>query len=223
MLHSFRDRADEQVRRIVIALILSAISVFVTYTAARGLLAAFANDDFPESLAVKVELLPLIFPLHMITGALALILLPVVILLRRLPRWHRPLGRLAALDVTIAGVTAYPVAWVAPVTLWSAAGFSAQATTWLILLALGIHNIRRRRVAAHWTCMLLMTATTFGAVFFRIFLALWAMFGTGRWFETFYACDAWIAWLLPLSVTALLLSHRSYFGDIILISRSVER
>jgi len=223
MLHSFRERADEQVKRIIVAVILSAISVFVTYTAARGLLAAFANDDFPESLAVKVELLPLIFPLHMITGALALILLPLVILLHRRPRWHRPLGRIAALDVMIAGVTAYPVAWVAPVTMWSAAGFSAQATTWLILLALGIRNIRRRRVAAHWTCMLLMTATTFGAVFFRIFLALWAIFGTRRWFETFYACDAWVAWLLPLSVTALLLSRRGYFGDIIPISRSVER
>jgi uncharacterized membrane protein YozB (DUF420 family) len=101
------------------------------------------------------------------------------------------------------------------VTIWSAAGFSAQATTWLILLALGLRNIRRRRVVAHWTCMLLMTATTTGAVFFRIFLAIWAMFGTGRWFETFYACDAWIAWLLPLSVTALLLSRRKNFGDII--------
>jgi hypothetical protein len=223
MLHSFRERADERAKLAIIVLILSAICVLVTYAAAKGLSSAFANDDFPESLAVKVELLPLIFPMHMITGALALILLPVVILLRRRPRWHRPLGRLAALDVLIAGVTAYPVAWVAPVTIWSAAGFSAQATTWLTLLALGLHNIRRRRVAAHWTCMLLMVATTSGAVFFRIFLALWAMLGTRRGFETFYACDSWVAWLLPLSVTALLLARRGYFGDIIPISRSVER
>jgi uncharacterized membrane protein YozB (DUF420 family) len=205
MLHSFRERADEQVKRITVALILSAISIFVTYTAARGLLAAFDQDDFPEGLAVKVELLPLLFPLHMVTGALALILLPVAILLRRQPRWHRPVGRIAALDVLIAGLTAYPVAWVAPVTFWSAAGFSAQATTWLTLLALGLRNIRRRRIEAHWICMLLMAATTSGAVFFRVFLALWAMFGSARRFETFYAYDAWIAWLLPLSGTALLL------------------
>lgn len=208
MLHSFRERADEQVKRIVVALILSAISIFVTYTAARGLLAAFDQDDFPESLAVKMELLPLLFPLHMMTGALALVLLPLAILLRRRPRWHRPLGRIAALDVLIAGLTAYPVAWVAPVTFWSAAGFSAQATTWLALLALGLNNIRRRRIEAHWTCMLLMAATTSGAVFFRVFLALWAMSGSGRWFDTFYACDAWVAWLLPLSATALLLRKR---------------
>jgi len=207
MFLSFRAavRADDRVKRIVVVLILSAIAGFVTYTAARGLGSAVANDDFPESLAVKVELLPLIFPLHMITGALALLLLPLAILLRRRPRWHRPVGRIAALDVLVAGLTAFPVAWVAPVTTWSAAGFSAQATTWLGLLALGIHNIRRRRVEAHWTCMLLLVATTSGAVFFRIFLALWAMFGVGRWFEVFYACDAWVAWLLPLSVTALVL------------------
>ncbi|MEG3143199.1 DUF2306 domain-containing protein [Sphingomonas sp. RT2P30] len=167
--------------------------------------AAFAHDDFPEGLAVKVELLPLVFPLHMITGALALLLLPLVIALRRWPRWHRRVGRIAALDVLVAGATAFPVAWVAPVTLWSAAGFTAQAVTWLALLALGIHNIRHGRVAAHRACMLLMVATTSGAVFFRIFLALWAMLGTARWFERFYAADAWAAWLLPLVATALLL------------------
>lgn len=175
----------------------------------KGFASAFWNHDFPESLAIKVELLPLIFPIHMITGALALVLLPVAILLRRRPRWHRLVGRIAAVDVVIAGLTAFPVAWVAPVTTWSAAGFSAQAVTWLTLLALGIYNIRRRRVAAHWTCMLLMTATTTGAVFFRIFLALWAMLGSSRWFETFYACDAWLAWMLPLGVTALALRWRN--------------
>jgi uncharacterized membrane protein YozB (DUF420 family) len=89
----------------------------------------------------------------------------------------------------------------------SAAGFTAQATTWLVLLALGIRNIRLRRVEAHRACMLLMVATTSGAVFFRVFLALWAIVGARRQFETFYACDAWIAWLLPLVLTALAISR----------------
>ncbi|MES2442759.1 MAG: DUF2306 domain-containing protein [Pseudomonadota bacterium] len=189
------------------ALILSAISAFVLYTAAKAFRAAFANEDFPESLAVKVELLPLIFPVHMITGALALVLLPLAIALRRHPRWHRPVGRVAAVDVLVSGLTAFPVAWVAPVTFWSAAGFSAQAVTWLVLLALGIANIRRRRVAAHRTCMVLMLATASGAVFFRIFLALWAVYGSSRSFEGFYALDSWIAWMLPLGVTALVMGR----------------
>lgn len=195
-------------KRTAIVLILSAIGAFVLYTAARGFWSAFANDDFPESLAVKVELLPLIFPVHMVTGSLALILLPLTLALRRRPRWHRPIGRIAVIDVLISGVTAYPVAWVAPVTIVSAAGFSAQATMWLVLLALGIRNVRLRRIAAHLACMMLMTATAFGAVFFRIFLALWALYGPRRAFEDFYALDSWIAWMLPLGATAIVLAAR---------------
>ncbi len=195
--------AGGPLRRTVLALILAAIAGLVTYTAGKALWSAFANDDFPESLAVKVELLPLIFPLHMVTGGLALLLLPLAYALRHRPAWHRPVGRLAAADVLVAGLTAFPVAWAAPVTLWSAAGFTAQATTWLVLLVLGIRAIRQGRIAVHRTCMLLMAATTSGAVFFRIYLALWAMVGARRQFDTFYACDAWIAWLLPLIATAL--------------------
>lgn len=205
---SERARTVEPLRRAAFALILTPIAGLILYTAGYALFSAVSYDDFPESLAIKVELMPVIFPVHMVTGGLALILLPLVIALRRRPRWHRPLGRIAALDVAIAGVTAYPVAWVAPVTVASSAGFSAQATVWLTLLGLGLWNIRRRRYAAHWTCMLLMTATTYGAVMFRVFLALWAMQGASRWFETFYAVDSWIAWMLPLGVTAWLLARR---------------
>lgn len=190
-------------RRIALLPILAAIAGLVTDTAGKALWSAFANDDFPESLAVKVELLPLVFPLHMITGGLALLLVPLAFALRHRPTWHRPVGRLAAADVLVSGLTAFPVAWAAPVTLWSAAGFTAQATTWLVLLALGIRAIRQRRVEAHRACMILMLATTSGAVFFRVYLAFWAMLGTRRQFDAFYACDAWIAWLLPLIATAL--------------------
>jgi uncharacterized membrane protein YozB (DUF420 family) len=188
-------------------LILSGIFAFVLYTAIKAFWSAFDTDDFPEALAVKVELLPLIFPIHMITGALALLLGPLAISLRKRPRWHRPIGRIAAADILIAGLTAYPVAWAAPVTFWSAAGFTAQATLWLALLAFGIVSIRRRRVARHRAAMLLLLATTSGAVFFRIYLALWAIYGTMRGYERFYACDAWIAWLLPVALTALWLRN----------------
>jgi hypothetical protein len=54
--------------------------------------------------------------------------------------------------------------------------------------------------------MLLMAATTSGAIFFRVFLGLWAKFGTMQHFEIFYALDAWVAWLLPLGTCALLLN-----------------
>ncbi|MFM5884359.1 MAG: DUF2306 domain-containing protein [Novosphingobium sp.] len=164
-------------------------------------------DDFPEELAVKAELLPLIFDIHMISGGLALILVPLAIGLSRHPRWHRPLARIAALDVLTAGVTAFPVALTAPVTIGSALGFCAQGLTWLVLLGLAIRAIRRGDAARHRAFMLLMAAATSGAVFFRIYLALWAIFAQGRGYALFYALDAWIAWLLPLILVSWLLKR----------------
>lgn len=202
-----RQRSRGLARRTAWVLIFSIVTVFVLYTAERGLSAAIDSSDFPEALAVKLELLPVIFPVHMVTGALALILVPAALLLRHNRRWHRWVGRVAAADVLVSGITAFPVAWAAPVTTWSALGFSAQAATWLTLLGFGIANIRRRRIAAHRACMLMMLATTSGAVFFRIWLALWAIYGTSRGFEAFYACDSWFAWLLPFGATAFFLSR----------------
>jgi uncharacterized membrane protein len=193
--------------RLLRGAILAAIAGFVIVTCAKALRAPFVTGDFPESLAVKVELLPLVFPLHMVTGGLALVLVPFALLMRRWPRWHKLAGRIAAADVAVAGVTALPVALVAPVTPWSAAGFAAQGCVWLALLGAGIGFIRAGRIAAHRACMLMMLATTSGAVFFRIWLALWAIHGTPRHFETFYAFDAWFAWALPLGIVAMLLQR----------------
>ncbi len=198
---------SEMPGRVVPAIILTAIAAFVMLTAFKALNQAFDQADFPEALAVKVELLPVVFPLHMFTGAMALILIPIAYALRKHPAWHRLAGRIAATDVIVAGLTAFPVAWVEPVSPWSAAGFTAQACTWLALLSLAIWHIRSGRVEAHRACMLMMAATTSGAVFFRIYLALWAIFAQGRHFLAFYACDAWIAWLLPLLVTAFALKY----------------
>ena len=188
---------------------IAAFIMFVSYTAIKALSSTFYNDDFPESLAVKVELMPLVFPIHMITGALALLLLPLTFMLRRNKRWHKIAGRITSSVVLISGITAFPVAIIAPVTVWSAAGFSAQASMWLLFLALGIASIRRRRMAAHRACMLMMMATTSGALFFRIYLALWAQFGQMRYFRIFYAFDAWIAWMLPLTICAVFLVRES--------------
>jgi len=177
-------------------------------------MAAFENDNFPESLAVKVEVMPILFPLHMLSGGLALLLVPLAIALRRRPRWHRMAGRIAAGDVAIAGITAFPVALVLPVTGWSAAGFTAQGFVWLLLLGLGLWHIRRGRIAAHRAMMVMLAATTSGAIFFRVYLALWAIFAHGRHFELFYACDAWIAWLLPLGISARIMRHNGTWRSV---------
>lgn len=182
--------------------------MFVIFTALRAIFESWNNDGFPEALAVKLELLPLLFPLHMVCGGLALLLVPAAFLLRGTP-WHRVAGRAAAVDVMIAGMTAFPVALDAPVTRVSSAGFATQALTWLVLLGLGIWNIRRHRVAQHRAAMLMMAAVTSGALFFRVYLALWKLVGWHGGFLAFYAIDAWLAWTLPLLVTTVWLRRQS--------------
>ena len=185
--------------------ILAALALFVIRTAILALYSPWQVDDFPEALAVKVELMPWVFPVHMLAGGLVLLLIPATLLVRKRPRWHRPLGRITALVVLAAGLTAFPVALIAPVTRVSAWGFAAQGATWLVLLGLGLRNVYLKRFHAHRAAMLLMAATATGAVFFRIYLALWAIFGDLRHYEMFYAADAWIAWSLPLAATAIFL------------------
>ena len=191
-----------RLRWAAIAVFGLAVALFVADVARKAMVEAFVHDDFPEQLAIKVEQLPVIFPIHMMTGALALLLIPLVIAVRRYPRLHRPLGRIAALDVAIAGLTAFPVAWVGPVTRVSAAGFMAQGLVWTSLLALGIWHIRNGRRGAHRRAMLMMAATASGAIFFRIYLALWAIVTHRHGFLLFYSCDAWLAWTIPLAITA---------------------
>jgi hypothetical protein len=183
--------------------LLLAIFVFVLLTASKALRESFDNDNFPDALAVKLELLPFIFPLHMFTGGMALVLVPLTLVLRGTP-WHKWVGRLTATDILVAGLTAFPVALQAPVTRLSAAGFSAQALTWMTLLGFGLWFIRRGQVARHRACMLMMAAVASGAMFFRVYLALWKLLGWRSGFYDFYALDAWIAWGVPFLVMALL-------------------
>ena len=177
------------------------------FTAAKAVRETFDNGNFPEALAVKVELLPIVFPIHMLTGGLALLLVPLAIVLRG-TRWHRWAGRVAGVDILCAGVTAIPVALTAPLTPVAAAGFSTQALVWLALLAKGYWHIRRRDIAGHWQAMVMLAAVTSGAMFFRIYLALWAIYGSRRHLTVFYGVDSWVAWMLPLFLVAVIFKFR---------------
>ena len=201
-MNSHSHKASPPIMAVWRWLMLAPPLLFVIYVALRGISESFDNDGFPEPLAVKLELLPVIFPVHMVSGGMALLLVPLVLYLRG-TRWHRLAGRVTAVTVLIAGLTAIPVAVVMPVTEISAAGFVAQGVAWIVLLALGIWHIRRAHVAAHRACMLMMAAVTSGALFFRIYLGLWKAVGGSRHFEAFYALDAWIAWGLPLVAMAI--------------------
>ena len=188
--------ANVAIWRVPLGMILAGLAIFVISTALKAIGETFDGSAFPEALAIKLEALPLIFPVHMFTGGMALLLVPAAVLLRG-TGWHKWAGRVAALDVLIAGATAVPVALSYPVTSWAAAGFSAQGVLWLTLLGIGVWNIRHGRTRAHQRAMLLLAAVTSGALFFRAYLALWAIYGSRHYFTTFYSCDAWMAWAVP--------------------------
>ena len=194
------------VRQIAAFAILAAITLYLFLVAAKGLGAAFDQDDFPETLLIKMETMPRLFPVHMVTGALALLMVPLTYALRRRPA-HRWAGGVTAALVLVSGVTALPVALYEPVTLWSGAGFAAQAVTWLSLLGLGLYHLWKRHYRAHRYYMLLMAAVTMGAAVFRIGLALWAAFGRSRDYHLVYSLDAWTGWMLPLGIMIMVLQR----------------
>lgn len=192
--------------RITSLSILTIATLYLILVAAKGIAAAFDQDDFPEALAIKMDALPFLFPLHMVTGGIALLLVPLTYMMRR-TIWHPWLGAITTTLVLISGLTAIPVAYYAPVTPWSGAGFMAQAIIWMTLLGLGLYYLWKRKYRAHRYFMLLMAAVTSGAVFFRIGLALWAIYGDFRYYRLAYSIDAWIGWLLPLCVAIILLKR----------------
>jgi len=150
--------------------------------------------------------LPLIFRLHMASAAIALGLIPAVILLRRRPAWHRRVGRLAALFVIVAGLAALPSAILSQATLAARAGFFAQGLVWLVLIAAGFRAIRAHDKPRHVTLMLAMAAVGSGAVWLRPLLA--AAMALDLPYEISYAVLAWAAWSIPLAAMLWLRQRR---------------
>lgn len=156
----------------------------------------------PYNLFLVDERLPGIFKLHMLASGAALLLIPAVIALRRTSVWHRPLGYAAATLVLLGAVTSLPVAYYSHSVLAARLGFLAQGIVWLVLIALGIAAIRRRRYGDHARLMLMMAAVASGALWVRLTTTLAT--GYDLPFDPVYGCAAWLGWLVPLAVVTLL-------------------
>jgi hypothetical protein len=156
----------------------------------------------PFNLYLVDRELPGVFRLHMLASGAALTLIPFVILARRRPVWHRPLGRVAAAAVILGALTALPVAVESHSIAMARAGFFAQGIVWLGLIGAGILAIRRRRVAEHGRLMLAMAAVASGAIWVR--LATFVATSCDLPFDPIYGCVAWAGWLVPLTLVWLL-------------------
>jgi hypothetical protein len=152
----------------------------------------------PYEMFELVQRVPVLFPAHMISGALALLLAPIVVMTRRRAKFHRPLGRLLGVFVVIGGLTALPIAILSHSTPWARAGFFVQGLVWLYLLGSAYIAIRNGDVRRHAHLMIAMVAVTTGAVWFRLITGTAIALQVP--FEPVYAASAWIGWMLPLAL-----------------------
>lgn len=182
------------------------VAALILPFAAAAVLTAAGWFSLPYELAVIDEAHPGLFRAHMMSGALALLLVPAAIVVRLRPRRHRMLGRAAASAVLVAGLTALPVALAGVALPPARAGFVAQAIVWLGLLGIGWRAIRRGDAAAHRRAMLCLAAVTSAALWLRPAMVLARL--TDWPFDIAYAAIAWGAWLLPLTAAAALTSRR---------------
>ncbi len=144
---------------------------------------------------------PILFPAHMLSSAMALLIAPVVIAVRHRAQLHRALGRLLGVFVVIGGLTSLPVAVMSHSPALARAGFSVQGLVWLYLFGAAFIAIRQRNIARHAKLMLAMVAVTTGAVWFRVITG--TAIALSLPFEPVYALAAWIGWMVPLSIVLL--------------------
>ncbi len=141
---------------------------------------------------------PILFPVHMVSSALALLLAPIVVALRHRPELHRPLGRLLGAFVVIGGLTALPVAIMSHSPPLARAGFFVQGLVWLYLLGAAYIAIRSRDIRRHAHLMMAMVAVTTGAVWFRVITG--TAIALHLPFDPIYGLAAWIGWMIPLAI-----------------------
>ncbi|HRD78597.1 MAG TPA: DUF2306 domain-containing protein [Hyphomicrobiaceae bacterium] len=151
----------------------------------------------PIELWLLDQRVPSIFRIHMAASGLAMIAIVVTLLLRAQPRWHRPLGRLAAVAILVGATTALPSALASEATIVARLGFASQAIAWLAALTIGVAAIRQRRIAFHRRAMLAMAAIASGAIWLR--LATVAAVVLDLPFDAVYAITAWAGWIVPLA------------------------
>ena len=180
-----------------IAVILLLLGLPVAFTAFGTALGYFR---LPYELAPVDERLPVVFRLHMLAAALAILLLAGAVATQGL-KLHKYLGRSAACLVAVAGTTALPVAIYSAASGPARYGFFLQGIAWLSFLAAGFVAIRSRRRDLHMWFMLAVAGVASGAIWIR--LMIWIAIKMDLSFEALYALAAWLSWIGPTSVIFL--------------------
>ena len=121
--------------------------------------------------------------------------------------FHRTLGKIYLVCVTISGFCGLYIAFFATGGVVSAAGFSGLALAWLFTTSSAYRSIRAKDRDNHERWMIRSYALTFAAVTLRIYLPLSAIFGLE--FNDAYRVIAWMCWVPNLFVAELIIRRIS--------------
>jgi uncharacterized membrane protein len=146
---------------------------------------------------------------HLLGAPLALALAPFQLvpgLRARHPALHRWTGRVYALAVLTAGVSALSMVPTSIAGGFARAGFASLALAWIGTTALGVSLAMRGQTARHRVWMLRSVALTFGAVTLRVYMA--PLMASGWTIAETYDLTAWGCWVPNLIVLQIWLSRR---------------
>jgi uncharacterized membrane protein len=203
-------------RRRVAYAFLAVTAVAVAVVFATPYLVSTAHGLAPHY-ADQGPVVAVAFLVHVVAGAVALLLSPLQIATRpraRAPRLHRVAGRVMLAAIAVAGCTSLVIAPFDTAGPVGTVGFGITGIVWLFCAAAAFRAIRRRDVAAHRRWAVRTFALTYTAVTLRLLnvplTALLVLLGTnaGVAEDRAYAALALLSWPIDLAVAEWYLAGR---------------
>ena len=138
--------------------------------------------------------------MHIAGGSIALLVGPLQLWLgetRSKLAWHRTLGTLYLLGVSVGAAGAFYLSLTTPGARVYAVGLFSLAFTWTVTTGMAYRAIRRRAIDQHREWMIRSYVVTLAFVVFRAIVAALTAFGVGT-FEERAGVAAWLCWAVPL-------------------------
>lgn len=144
------------------------------------------------------------FMIHITGGLVAICLGPLQFApsLLRIIKFHRAMGYVYSLSVSLGGLTGLVIAQQAIGGLPSRLGFSALSVSWLFSLYMGVSSILKQDVKSHHFWMKINYALTFSSITQRTMLL--GAFLPSVSFITVYRYSAWLSWIFNITVVLFL-------------------
>lgn len=187
-------------------IILWVLSVLVAIVSFRFLVLAL--DLVMPHMVHHAETRPLFLYGHIALAPLSLMVLPIQFSKRLRARWpamHRWTGRLYAVCVLLAGISAIALAMGAQGGPVVATGFATLAILWLGTTAMAVIYAMQGRIAAHRVWMIRSAALTLAATTLRLYMAVGVPFFGA---ELAYLWISWLCWVPNICIAEWLIRRR---------------